>query len=77
MAVDNAGRALVGLDPRPAVSAASAGQIGPTEATLSGTVAANDASPLSCQVEYGTTAGYGHVGALLEHTGRQRRRSSR
>lgn len=58
--VDNAGRTLVGLDPPPAVSAASAGQIGPTEATLSGTVAANDASPLSCQVEYGTTSGYGH-----------------
>jgi len=58
--VDGAGRALVGLDPPPGVAAASAGQIGSSEVTLSGTVAANDASPLSCQFEYGTSSGYGH-----------------
>ncbi|HTY96742.1 MAG TPA: hypothetical protein VMB91_06855 [Solirubrobacteraceae bacterium] len=59
VAVDGAGRSLVGLDPAPAVSGASASQISSSEATLSGSVNANDASSLSCQFEYGTTSAYG------------------
>ncbi len=59
VAVDSAGRTLVGLAPPPAANDASAGQIASTEATLAGTVAANDSSPLTCVFEYGPTSSYG------------------
>jgi Alpha galactosidase A/Alpha galactosidase C-terminal beta sandwich domain len=59
VAVDSSGRTIVGLDPPPAANDASAGDIASTEATLAGTVAADDASPLTCLFEYGPTSSYG------------------
>ncbi len=59
VAVDGAGRALAAVAPGPSASAASAGQITSAAATLSGTVAANDSSPLTCVFEYGPSASYG------------------
>ncbi len=59
VAVDGAGRALAGVAPGASASAASAGQITSAAATLSGTVSANDSSPLACVFEYGPTASYG------------------
>ncbi len=59
VAVDTAGRSLVALTPGPSATAASAGQISSSTALLSGSVSANDSSPLTCQFEYGPGAGYG------------------
>jgi hypothetical protein len=59
VAVDAAGRALTALAPAPTAAAATAGQIGPSGATLSGTAAANDSFPLACTFEYGPTPSHG------------------
>jgi len=59
VAADAAGRALVALAPAPTAAGASAEQIGSGGATLSGTVAANDSSPLTCLFEYGASSSYG------------------
>ena len=59
VAVDGAGRSLAALTPAPTATAASATQIASNTATLSGTVSANDSSPLTCVFEYGPSASYG------------------
>ncbi len=59
VAVDGAGRVLVGLAPGASAVAATATQIGSSTATLTGTVSANDSSPLTCVFEYGPGTSYG------------------
>jgi len=58
-AVDNGGNALTATLPAPAVTTGAASGISPTTATLSATVAPNDATITSCTFNYGTSTAYG------------------
>jgi hypothetical protein len=59
MAVDQNGAALAGLVPAPSVSTGTATASSQTNATLTATVDPGDATPSSCQFNYGTTTSYG------------------
>ena len=78
VAVDGAGRALVGARPpgraRPLPAPDRSAR---ARATLAGTVAANDSSPLTCVFEYGPSTELRPVGAVLGHPAAERRSDSR
>jgi hypothetical protein len=58
-AVDGAGRVLITRVPPPAVGGGTPGAITETSATLTGTVAPNDATLVECRFEYGLSETYG------------------